>query len=801
MIMVKRSFCLLLLFICMSLQSYASEGGAYSIQLGLFNHEPTANTFYQNLLQQGLPVFKVHNASHRIFYGLYKSRGEALNELEKARQYVRGAFVTQLSREQLKVAQSMMEADREEEAVVDVIDDISSEIEERIEIPKKDDSYGKNVYNYSFTRDIVFHGFHGVSSVFLKVYDEWSLLEGGFIRLLYSHSIPERYYGSSLTVLINNTPIYSTLFSSREQRVNELIVPLEPSMLQKGFNEIKITTYHRLTDDPCEDDRNPALWVRLRKDSFIHLRYEERLETHFTRDYPYPYVKEYLDEPVDFSFIIDEEQIEPSKIKAAHILAANIGQRVQYKNLELSVKGYEALKTMEEHFILLDTRVPPLLAPFFPEDFALLEERIYIGEKVIGHRNILYLLSKEPEDLVKAAKLLTNDLIIQQMPQALDISVERAEYIEHEEEQSQYHSLKDLGYESLLLSGGRTVSADFFMNYPKNWRIQEGAHFALKFSYSKAINFNNSTVTVLVNSIPIGNTLLRKEEASESILVYYLPREVLQDRAFHLQIRFFLDGDIDCRSSSDYSFLWSFISNESHLYLPYTQKREYDFKDFPSPFISDYRFQDFSIVLDPSASLEEITLSANIMAFMGNHLKGIGDFHVVMGEELPFGNTILIGTTEQPLVRATNHHLLVPYSESFRFFRRDRLLLLEEDANHLSVAQLLDKKDSPYAHLFLTGFSLDSLGWIGRFFHDSELHDTLAGNVAFVNSRGLLNTLYIGERPREGLRLLEEIERKRELPAPRETFEEIRNYLIVTGLVIIGVILFIVFYRRREGFR
>lgn len=794
--MTRRLIGIVILLFLFSLQVHGGE--SYSIQMGLYNHEPTANAFFQDLLQKDLPVYRIINTSHRIFYGLYGSKTEAMRDLEEARKFVRGAFVVKLNSEQQKAIHMM------KEEVVEEVRDVEESpflIEERIRIPLRDDRDTIRVYNYNFMRDIVFHGFHGISSVFTKVYDEWTLLEGGFIRILYSHSIPEKYYGSSLTILLNNTPIYSTLFSSREQRVNELIIPVEPGMFQKGFNEIKISTYHRLTDDPCEDDQNPALWVIIHKNSFIHLRYEERQISHFTKDYPYPYVKEYLDEAIQFAFILDEEIIDSHSIKALLLLATNIGQRVKYKQLEFSVKGYDALKEMEGHFILLDTRIPPLLEPFFPKDFILEENKIYIGEKTIGHRKVLCLLAMDSRDLVKAAKVLTNDTMIRQIPHILNIPVEDVDYVESFVYQSEYHSLKDLGYEHQLLQGGRVVNADYFISYPKNWSIEEGAHFALKTRYSQALIFQNSTVTILVNGIPIGNTLLTEEGATESIHVYYLPKEVLKDRAFHLQIQFFLDGDIDCRSSSDYRFLWAYISNESHFYLPYREKVYFDFKDFPSPFISDFYLQDFHIILDPGLSLEEIALSANIMAFMGNHLRGLGDFNVLLGEETFKGNSILLGTTEKPLIRAINEDLLIPYSDSFRFFTRSRHLLLEEEANQLSTAQLVVKKDSPYAHLFLSGFTIDSLQWIARFFYDYELHDRLDGNVAFVNNRGFLNTLHIGDRPREGLRVMEEITTRREFPLARATFEEIRNYLILSGLVIIGIILFIIFYQRRESLK
>lgn len=779
----------------------------YSIQLGVFNQESTADIFLQSLLREEIFVYKISISNHRIFYGLYHSQEEALKDLSLARQLVSGAFVVRLNPKQRELALKRTREDILREETEDIYGELlEGEVEkeepmngsyETLVIPQRD---GKEVlvYNYSFPRDITFHGFHGVSSVFVKVYEEWNLLEGGFLHLKYSHSIPQKYYGSSLTVKINQTPIYTTFFSSKEQGIKQLHIPLDTSLFKKGFNEVQICTYHRLSDDPCEDEKNPALWVILHQNSVLHLRYGEREDTTLKDFYPYPYVKEYLDESVDFSFIIQEDDINPHVIKAINILSANLGQRVKNKNLKLSVKGIGALKMMEENFILLGTKIPPLLVPFFQEDPQLHDGMIYIGEIPIGHRKVLYILSKEAVDLVSGATLFVHRDTVRQLPQTLKLPVTNIPKFLDEYQRTEYFSLQELGYDNLLLQGGRFVTADYYVNYPRNWKIQEGAYFALKIKYSKALHFSNSLVTVFINSIPIGNYPLTKEDALESIIFFKLPAELLEHKAFHLQIQFFLDGDVDCRSTSDYSFLWSFISYDSYFYLPHSNKLDFTFQDFPAPFVSNYQFQQFSFMFDELLTLEEITLSANMMAYMGNHVKDLRDFQILIGGDLPIGNTILIGTTQQPLIRSINQRLAVPYSDSFLSFRRDNVLLLEEGAHQLATAQLVMTRGSPFAYLFMSSFDPASLSWIGRYFYDHELHGTLEGNVAFVNSRGFLHSFYLGERPREGIRLLRERDERQGIIATRATFEEIRNYLIISVLVILGVILYIIFYRRRE---
>ncbi len=65
---------------------------------------------------------------------------------------------------------------------------------------------------------------------------------------------------SNLTVLLNNQPIKTFLIPNDVLSLNlDLELPVE--YILEGTNELVIRTYHRISDDYCEDELNPGNWV------------------------------------------------------------------------------------------------------------------------------------------------------------------------------------------------------------------------------------------------------------------------------------------------------------------------------------------------------------------------------------------------------------------------------------------------------------------------------------------------------------------------------------------------------------
>ncbi|WP_052314791.1 cellulose biosynthesis cyclic di-GMP-binding regulatory protein BcsB [Clostridium senegalense] len=182
--------------------------------------------------------------------------------------------------------------------------------------------------NFHFTQEIKNIGVNSTESVFFTVDKKWEI-QDGYLNLILSKSELINEDESTLTIVVNKTPIYSTKLNETKDYKETIRIPIPKENIIQGFNEIQIKTYKRISEKPCEDDINSANWIVFHEDSFIHLDFKELKDYNSLQDFPYPYIKE-SDIKSSVNIIIPDDFTE-GEITSSMIISGYIGRLSQFK--------------------------------------------------------------------------------------------------------------------------------------------------------------------------------------------------------------------------------------------------------------------------------------------------------------------------------------------------------------------------------------------------------------------------------------------------------------------------------------
>ncbi|MBF8982845.1 cellulose biosynthesis cyclic di-GMP-binding regulatory protein BcsB [Lutibacter sp. B2] len=649
------------------------------------------------------------------------------------------------------------------------------------------------IKNHSFDQDIKINRTFGEHKSFFYVDKYWNLKKS-YIELIFSQSEINVNEHSTITIYINNTPIYSTGLRDKGVNRDRIKVFIPETLMKEGYNELSIKTYHRISDLPCMDDINPANWILFHKESYIHLEYEEKIDSNMLKDYPYPYLKESEELPSS-TVIVVPDQASSNELKVAMLLAANFGQRRKFTNMNINIYKYSdkiIKKKRNIIFIGSSKNLPSEVFSILSRD----ESNTISNEGLIKeirspydeNFRMLLILSDHNENLLNAAKILSKDDLISQMDQSTQVVSKNIEFTEERKKEKNNIVLKELAYESVLLEGLFENQATFGINIPKNWEMGEGTKLNIKMRYSKVLDFEKSSMTIFINGTPIGSHKMKAEKADEDEIEIDIPKDVKESNYYELKIVYnLMQGDKFCEIRPNKG-VWAFISNESYLYLPHNDKKDALFENYPNPFIKDYQLNNVLLILSNNPSSKEMSIAGNIIAFLGHEADSISGLEVITARDFSDKHKnkeiIMIGTHDKNnMIKSINKDLHIKFNERFdRFVSNEKIAIL--NSSNLASMQFIK---SPYNKdkkiLVVTATNQEGLEWAKKYLSDFQLIQKIKGNAVIINKSGDTYSKYYGVVDQT-----KTIEEKKSNGEKIIYSAQIRNYIIF----IVSILLFIV---------
>ena len=755
------------------------------VQAGIFKEESAADLLTTQLIQDGYDPIWSKDGFISVRLGPYTSKEEAsrlIAEL-KTKSYKSLEIIT----DEIVIEEEV----NEEKTIDEIITDLDI----------------RSSKNYFIGSDIRMEGVMGSHTIFVSIDEHWELKDSAFIEVFYTTSVISEYDFSTMTVYVNNNPIESFWINDKIPGTKKLTIDLPIKYLNEGFNNVSFVSYHRLTDNICEDDANQANWILLGKETRVHIEYEELPDNDNLLDFPYPFIKTSRDLPIDFIMMLPDTPRDID-IEASLMFSTYVGKVNRFSNVNYHVKSYsEAPKELNNLiWISSSDAIPSTLKNEFTEsDLNRLKTDALIRKAPSPYnenKKILCIVSDDPDRLIDAVTALTDQVLVDQMDNNTQWFTEDTVISEKVIEESDYIDLKSLGYGNILFQGRKRGSASAFIDIPPTWVVTDDAKILVKFRYSDILDFEKSSMSIYINNIPVGSKGFNEDFVQDDTIVLPIPEDVRQDQTY--EVRFdmsLITVNEDCESASFDRNLWGFISNETVLYLPHEERDIYSFERYPAPFVKNSRMNDLLIVLPDEIDFEAIQYASEILSLVGRDLTSIESLKIAHGSdftETDYDNNIIaIGAwTDNAFIRKINSELNIKYAEDLKTFERtDKLELLDGFNDRVGTAQLIY---SPFQEgrmiMAITGTSKESIGFVSKYLSDLELFERLIGDTAFVSGSGALRTDFIGLARSEFETLeSEQFSDGRDSDLERKlTSREIQQFVLTVVLVFIVVILSVI---------
>jgi hypothetical protein len=655
--------------------------------------------------------------------------------------------------------------------------------------------------NYGFGRDIIINGVYGSHTFFFDVNKNWNLKDTCYLNLVLSQSQLNDKNNSTLTVYVNDIPMYSMFLTDRNKYKENIKIPIKMDKVNKGFNSVKIKTYRRITDKACTDDLNAANWIVFNEESYVHVDFEDRKDSLKINDYPYPYLKAGKNMPSKCIFILPDNS-KNYVMEAAVILASNFGKGKKFENVNINISKYsDAVAKDKTDVIYIGSKDD--LPKEISDNLSKAEKDIIVNDalikEVVSPYNkdfkMLILVSNNSESLVKAAKALSNDDMVMQMNSNTQIISSDYKIISPQKKETEYLSLESLGYDDVLLEGLFRQQSNFAFQVPKGKVIKDGAKISVKMRYSKVLDFERSLMTLYLNNKPIGSKKLLESKADNDSFEIVIPKEMRDTDIYDLKIAFDLElKDVYCNTKEENN-VWAFISKQSYLYLPFENKKDLYFEDYTSLFIKDGSFNDVIMVIPDNPSNEDMSVMTNIAAFLGHQIEDVGNINIIKSSEFSNKykdkNIIAIGDIKSnKFIQDLNKYLYIKFDPSFdKFISNEEINILDDYSKNLGSLQIIQSPHNAQKNIMVvTSTKEEGLLWCEKYLTDSILVSKLKGNALTIDETGNINWRYFGDKAKEKINP-QKLQEENTQVSKLAITSEVRNFIIFAVMILISIII------------
>ncbi|HSQ89023.1 cellulose biosynthesis cyclic di-GMP-binding regulatory protein BcsB, partial [Romboutsia sp.] len=330
-----------------------------------------------------------------------------------------------------------------------------------------------NVKTYKFENDIKMSGVISSSDKFFNIEKNWDV-KNAKLNLVFTKSELLDIDYSTITVLINDTPIHSERLDGKKEYKKEISIEIPKDLIKEGYNEIKIKAYKTISDMICRDDSNTANWLVIHKDSNINVQYRYKKSLNLLSEYPTLYINTDNGSRINTTILIPDDYSN-SELSAGMILSSDFGKKIKYSNFNFDFKVYSDFKKKSDNVIYIgkENNTPIQILNLLTES-----EKNNLNEKCVikqvssifdKNRKRLIIISNNDELLKNAAKLLSSDYLINNLNKDSIIIDKNTDINDLKvKENTGKVSLKDLGYENMIVKGPFSQEVIMDINTPKN---------------------------------------------------------------------------------------------------------------------------------------------------------------------------------------------------------------------------------------------------------------------------------------------------------------------------------------------
>ncbi|GAA4721914.1 cellulose biosynthesis cyclic di-GMP-binding regulatory protein BcsB [Brevibacillus fulvus] len=480
------------------------------------------------------------------------------------------------------------------------------------------DNVSGNALGYSvrfITEKQLFQGVDDARDYYYEV-PRADLGTNNYVELHYSHSELLDPSISTLTVFIDDKPLASSFLDKTNSKSGRLRIVLSSDQLTPGYHKITIAKHGTVSDDLCEDESNPANWLRVEPTSFLFL---DTKNIYTVRDplkvYPYPFVEAGTPEEA-FGTVVVPDQTSSEVIAAALQITSSLAKMTSTKKTipiikESTWEQYEK----RSHAIMVgpanewkgpikqqigQLKLDAANTPFSLDSFVL-KSNTSPKSKLV-----LLVTGSTAQEIEKHVSILTDPALRKQLAGShLQVAESPSVLSDKSVDPAKQITLAAAGYDHMLLTPTKRETGTFSLQLPAHWKITGDGTLDLtvKLSplfWSKELVaaekdkevLDKRGLTITINGQPatfsaaqLGELAGEKDSFSLKVPV---AKELL-DKTSTLEVSFTGHfGTVKNACSPDHGEgQWIFIDKQSRLSAPHELSADNSFAYWPAPFVTD----------------------------------------------------------------------------------------------------------------------------------------------------------------------------------------------------------------------
>lgn len=480
---------------------------------------------------------------------------------------------------------------------------------------------------------------------YLKVSDQWKIKQAEFqVFFRYSSTlIPE----STVTLLMDGKPYKTAHLIKGENGQGSLKVVIPAKDLTPGFHQFSVLTYLQSSPYFCADRLNPANWLVLDKTSYIHVAYDPL--------YPKPTIQSFprLFTGNDASPSWNTEVVVPNKatdaeLEAAYQVVATLASYVPQESQAARVLRYDDWKKAPSKRNVIavgkassfpavwQQKLTPLLQNKTQE--GLLHQMTLYDDDQSSTRTYLFVSGENEQQVQLAAKVLRYPILTKQMTgytaHVSEGMVKKAENL------AQYQlapwqkatngsvTLQDLGYHQVTLSNVYSESTSYQFPTPPDWKYVKGAGFRLVYQHSEQVNKKVSSITVLINGIPVNTIPLEGTTGKPKEAFIPFPSALRTGEPIQVVVQANLNSrDTGCDEVTNHLEHFVSILPESRFIVKHESLRTAELSRFPNLFVDQNNQVKATALLSTEPTSTELTALAQLTA---GAMKNVNDIQVTL---------------------------------------------------------------------------------------------------------------------------------------------------------------------------
>lgn len=627
-------------------------------------------------------------------------------------------------------------------------------------------TYGKGTQSFNSPltdTDISTGSIFSTEFFYVDISPTWKVVDGSYIHLVLSHSQTTNPRISNIVVSVNDDPIYTIVMDKKNIWKGEIKIPVAPEYFGEGTNTITLSSYMRSIEEQCQDIDNPGNWMRIHRESFVHLRYLARSGLRLM-DFTSPFFETNIHHK-DTSAIVIPDDFEPAEADAAFDMLVSWARQARFKDfrprvIRASEVTAEVASTFHIIYLGRMSKLPKALRHSFgtPDSLkgssflsAFLNSagkgRLLItAETSQGVRfGVRALMLPELKEQMNASKLsLALDMPLPESPVRSEMGAELP--------------FSEAFAGDIVFRG--TYSHEQFLSFqiPPQWELKGTPQIVLKYRHSPVLNERKSALTVEFDDVPRKSTPLGITTSEEGHMVVPASKDLKGGDLLNFNLRAYLDIDtFDCGHNFTEA-AWLVVDKSSYLHLPHSLKKVSPLLEYLPYALSD---KNVTIYLSPNASGNTLTSLGHILinwqqsllSDLSISVKGLAAF----SWDKPEGHSVIVAPVTEIVAKG------IPVSVGYdagntRIVSGQKIPVVPEFGETAVLFQLLPQKDSSLA--MVMGWARSVPG--GEMFNDVLTRNRLRGDVCMVSPDGRVVPFY-----------LETPEPLPEVKAPRQWYEKI----------------------------